>query len=195
MWDFLLQMGNSPLIQPSNQVAILGLDNAGKTCLLYRLKFDSYVNTVKTVGFNWEKVRGKTGSCKGKSFCLFDVPGQEKLRALWKTYTRKCDGILYIIDSADAERFDESKLELAKMARMTGSVPVIVVANKQDLPTAASHTDIGEVFGLKKELGATREWAVLPGCAITGEGVEDVLEQLYDMILRRRQQKKLAKKP
>lgn len=184
-------MGNT--LQP-NQIAILGLDNAGKTCLLYRLKFNSYVNTVKTVGFNWEKVKGTTGSAKGKTFCLFDVPGQEKLRALWKTYTRKCDGILYIIDSADSDRFEESKLELAKTARMTGSVPVIVVCNKQDLPAAKSHNDISDLFSLKKEL-QQREWSVIPGCAVTGEGVEDVLEKLHDMILRRKQKMGKSKRP
>ncbi|OQV12688.1 putative ADP-ribosylation factor-like protein 4C [Hypsibius exemplaris] len=182
------KMGNT--LKP-HQVAILGLDGAGKTCLLYRLKFNSYVNTVKTVGFNWEKVRGTSGSAKGRSFCLFDAPGQEKLRALWKTYTRKCDGILYIIDSADADRFEESRLELAKTARMTGSVPIIVVCNKQDLPVAKSDVEIAEIFGLKKELGpqSQRIWACIPGCAVTGEGVEESLSQLYDMIVQRKQQK------
>jgi len=187
----LKEMGND-IFKP-HQIAILGLDNAGKTCLLYRLKFKSYVNTVKTVGFNWEKVKSSTGAAKGKTFCLFDVPGQEKLRALWKTYTRKCDGILYIIDSADAERFEESKLELAKTARMTGSVPIIIVCNKQDLSAAKSHDELLEIFNVKKELGQQRLWNVIPGCAVTGEGVEDVLSELYEMILQRKQAQKSKK--
>ena len=37
--------------------AILGLDTAGKTTVLYRLKFDQYVNAAPTIGFNCEKVR------------------------------------------------------------------------------------------------------------------------------------------
>ena len=36
--------------------AILGLDTAGKTTVLYRLKFDQYVNAAPTIGFNCEKV-------------------------------------------------------------------------------------------------------------------------------------------
>ena len=188
LWDRVCaRMGNT--LKP-HQVAILGLDGAGKTCLLYRLKFNSYVNTVKTVGFNWEKVKATSGAARGRTFCLFDAPGQEKLRALWKTYTRKCDGILYIVDSADAERFEESRLELVKTARMTGNVPIIIVCNKQDLPVAKSHEEIGELFGLKKELGPSgRIWAVIPGCAVTGEGVEESLSQLYEMIVQRKQQK------
>jgi len=35
---------------------MLGLDSAGKTTALYRLKFDQYLNTVPTIGFNCEKV-------------------------------------------------------------------------------------------------------------------------------------------
>ncbi|GAU96022.1 hypothetical protein RvY_07527 [Ramazzottius varieornatus] len=187
----LREMGNT--LKP-HQVAILGLDGAGKTCLLYRLKFNSYVNTIKTVGFNWEKVKASSGSAKGKTFCLFDVPGQEKLRALWKTYTRKCDGILYIIDSADSGRFEESKIELAKTARMTGNVPIVVICNKQDLPAAATHDEIMELFNLKKELGQNREWDVVPGCAVTGEGVEEILSHLYDMVLRRNIKQKASKR-
>lgn len=45
-------------MSPSNNmhIVMLGLDSAGKTTALYRLKFDQYVNTVPTIGFNCEKV-------------------------------------------------------------------------------------------------------------------------------------------
>ena len=47
--DHLPQMG-------SRHCAMIGLDSAGKTTLLYRLKFGQYVNTAPTIGFNCEKV-------------------------------------------------------------------------------------------------------------------------------------------
>lgn len=40
----------------SYQVVMIGLDNAGKSTTLYRLKIDQYVTTVPTIGFNCEKV-------------------------------------------------------------------------------------------------------------------------------------------
>jgi len=46
-------------------VAMLGLDSAGKTTALYRLKFDQYLNTVPTIGFNCERIRGGIGKAKG----------------------------------------------------------------------------------------------------------------------------------
>jgi GTP-binding ADP-ribosylation factor ARF1, putative len=39
-------------------IVMLGLDSAGKTTALYRLKFDQYLNTVPTIGFNCEKIKG-----------------------------------------------------------------------------------------------------------------------------------------
>lgn len=52
-----------PSTQGTLHVVMLGLDSAGKTTALYRLKFDQYLNTVPTIGFNCEKV--------GLLFCLF----------------------------------------------------------------------------------------------------------------------------
>lgn len=88
-------------------VVMLGLDSAGKTTALYRLKFDQYLNTVPTIGFNCEKVgwfismayniliflsriqvHGTIGRAKGVHFLVWDVGGQEKLRPLWRSYTR-----------------------------------------------------------------------------------------------------------
>lgn len=105
-------------INPSSQtlhIVQLGLDSAGKTTVLYRLKFDQYLNTVPTIGFNCEKIRG-TGKAKGVQFLVWDVGGQEKLRPLWRSYTRCTDGIVFVLDSVDVERMEEAKIELMRTA-------------------------------------------------------------------------------
>lgn len=38
------------------RILILGLDNAGKTTLLYRLKIGEVVTTIPTIGFNVESI-------------------------------------------------------------------------------------------------------------------------------------------
>lgn len=83
-----LLMGYFLLLQGTLHIAMLGLDSAGKTTALYRLKLDQYLNTVTTIGFNCEKVRGSLGKAKGVQFLVWDVGGQEKLRPLWRSYTR-----------------------------------------------------------------------------------------------------------
>lgn len=96
---------------------MLGLDSAGKTTALYRLKFDQYLNTVPTIGFNCEKIRGQYGKSKGVQFLVWDVGGQEKLRPLWRSYTRCTDGIVFVVDSVDVERMEEAKMELMRTAK------------------------------------------------------------------------------
>lgn len=184
---------------PPNQslhVVMLGLDSAGKTTALYRLKFDQYLNTVPTIGFNCEKIKGTSGKAKGTSFLIWDVGGQDKLRPLWRSYTRCTDGIVFVLDSVDDERLEEARLELVRMARAPENlgVPILVLANKQDLPGAKDPHEIERILGLGVELGSAHLWHVQPACAIIGDGLEEGLEILYEMILKRRRQLKQAKK-
>lgn len=175
-------------------VVMLGLDSAGKTTALYRLKFDQYLNTVPTIGFNCEKVKGAVGKSKGISFLVWDVGGQEKLRPLWKSYTRCTDGIVFVLDSVDSERMEEAKMELARTARSpdNAGVPVLVLANKQDLPGAKEPKELEKLLGLH-EL-TSHMWVVQPACAITGEGLFEGMDSLYEMILKRRKLAKQCKK-
>ncbi|KYM77056.1 ADP-ribosylation factor-like protein 4C [Atta colombica] len=204
-------------------VAMLGLDSAGKTTALYRLKFDQYLNTVPTIGFNCERIRGGIGKAKGVNFLVWDVGGQEKLRPLWKSYTRCTDGIIFVVDSCDIERLEEAKMELTRTARSpdNAGVPILILANKQDLPARTMclsfprrvntsyfseiilHTaSAKEVSELEKHLGVLELTGmpgsacirVQPACAITGEGLHEGLDTLYQLILKRRKLAKLNRK-
>lgn len=172
----------------SFHIAILGLDSAGKTTTLYRLRFNEFVNTVPTRGFNAEKVKLSLGGHRGSAtFHFWDVGGQEKLRPLWKSYTRGADGIVFVVDSVDGERLEEAKTELHRVLKTTENlgVPVLVVANKQDLRHALTPAEIERGLALK-ELGAGVAWHLQPTCAIIGDGLHEGLETLHDMILKRR---------
>ncbi|KAJ8947168.1 hypothetical protein NQ314_008669, partial [Rhamnusium bicolor] len=139
-----------PSGQGTLHVVMLGLDSAGKTTALYRLKFDQYLNTVPTIGFNCEKVKGMIGKAKGINFLVWDVGGQEKLRPLWKSYTRCTDGIVFVLDSVDVERMEEAKMELIRTVKSpeNSGVPILVLANKQDLPGAREPRELEKLLGL-----------------------------------------------
>jgi GTPase SAR1 family protein len=49
---------------------------------------------------------------------LLDVGGQEKLRPLWRSYTRCTDGIIFVIDSVDVERMEEAKMEVSSIDKL-----------------------------------------------------------------------------
>jgi ADP-ribosylation factor-like protein 4 len=168
-------------------IVMLGLDSAGKTTALYRLKFDQYLNTVPTIGFNCEKVKVKSGQIKGVTFVVWDIGGQDKLRPLWRSYSRGTDGIVFVVDSVDEERMEEAKVELLRLIKQPdkAGTPILVYANKQDLPAAKDPNEVARILGLT-ELPDSQAWHVQPACAIIGEGLADGLEKLYEMIQNRK---------
>lgn len=130
----------------SLHVVVIGLDCAGKTSLLYRLKLQEFVETIPTKGFNTERIKVAMGSAKTNStvFQVWDVGGQEKLRPLWKSYTRRTDGLVFVVDAAETERMEEARVELHRVARAAENqgVPILVLANKQDLDRAMSASEV-----------------------------------------------------
>ena len=87
------------------KILMLGLDAAGKTTVLYKLKLNEVVSTIPTIGFNVETV--KPG--KNVSFTVWDVGGQDKIRPLWRHYFTGTEGLVFVVDSADKTRFSEGK--------------------------------------------------------------------------------------
>merc|ERR550532_3924194 len=117
--------------QKEIRILMVGLDAAGKTTILYKLKLGEVVTTIPTVGFNVETVE-----YKNLSFTVWDVGGQDKIRPLWRYYYQGTNGLIYVVDSNDRDRIEDAREELTKMLQedeMRDAV-LLVFANKQDLP-------------------------------------------------------------
>ena len=104
------KLWNSLISKRDVRILMVGLDAAGKTSILYQMKMAELVKTIPTIGFNVEQL-----DYKGLRFTIWDVGGQDKIRVLWKHYYQNTDGIIYIVDSNDPERLEDSKEELKKM--------------------------------------------------------------------------------
>ncbi|KAL5009268.1 hypothetical protein ScPMuIL_014849 [Solemya velum] len=160
------------------RIVMLGLDAAGKTTLLYKLKLNDTVTTIPTIGFNVETV----SPGKGITFTVWDVGGQHKIRQLWKHYYQNVDGLIYVVDSSDRERMEESREELFGVldnVEMRG-VPVVVLANKQDLPRSLNPSEVTEQLDLHKL--RDRKWFVQGCCAVNGDGVHEGMAELSKMV-------------
>jgi len=155
------------------RLVMLGLDNAGKTTILYSLKLGEIINTIPTVGFNVETV-----SYKYMNFTIWDVGGQEKLRPLWRHYYQNTCGIIFVIDSSDRSRIKEAATELQRLLQEEELVDAVllVFANKQDVVNAMSVEEVKVNLGLNKV--KNRKWHVVGTCAIRKIGVMDGLEWL-----------------
>ena len=112
------------------RILMVGLDAAGKTTILYKLKLGEVVTTIPTIGFNVETVE-----YKNISFTVWDVGGQDKIRLLWRHYYQNTQGLIFVVDSNDRERVDDAREELHKMLseEELRDAVLLVFANKQDL--------------------------------------------------------------
>lgn len=109
---------------------MLGLDAAGKTTILYKLKLGEVVSSVPTIGFNVETVE-----YKNVKFTVWDVGGQDKIRLLWRHYYQNTQGLIFVVDSSDKDRIDIAREELMRMLgeEEMKEAAILVFANKQDM--------------------------------------------------------------
>ncbi|KAK7922810.1 hypothetical protein WMY93_009712 [Mugilogobius chulae] len=149
------------------RIVLLGLDNAGKTTLLKSLASEDVNMITPTQGFNIKSV-----ASHGMKLNVWDIGGQRQIRAFWKKYLENTDLLIYVIDSADKKRFEETGLELSELIDEENlkGVPVLIFANKQDLATASPASEIAE--GLNLHTYRDREWQIQACSAVSGEGVQ-----------------------
>merc|ERR1719242_2158353 len=145
------------------RILLLGLDNAGKTTLLKTLASEDVSQITPTQGFNIKSVQSD-----GFKLNVWDIGGQRKIRPYWRNYFENTEILIYVIDSADPKRFEETGQELQELLaeeKLLG-VPLMIYANKQDLQYATPASGIAEGLGLHHI--KDRPWQIQPCAATSG---------------------------
>eukprot|EP01084_Bolivina_argentea_P131771 232551_1 len=124
---------------PKCRILILGLDNAGKTSCLKRFSDEEIDHIMPTQGFNIKKLEQQ-----GFNATIWDLGGQKAIRTYWRNYFDNSDAIIFVIDSSDKRRIEEAGIELLNLLndKKLTNVPLLVLANKQDLPSAFSIKEV-----------------------------------------------------
>eukprot|EP00005_Dracoamoeba_jomungandri_P003969 CAMPEP_0174259304 /NCGR_PEP_ID=MMETSP0439-20130205/8148_1 /TAXON_ID=0 /ORGANISM="Stereomyxa ramosa, Strain Chinc5" /LENGTH=176 /DNA_ID=CAMNT_0015343135 /DNA_START=21 /DNA_END=551 /DNA_ORIENTATION=- len=163
----------------NKRVLMVGLDAAGKTTVLYKLKLGELVTTIPTIGFNVEEVKYKS-----LKFIIWDVGGQEKIRPLWRHYFQNTNGIIFVIDSNDTERLEEAAEELDRMLQdeALDKACLLVLINKQDLPNAMSVAEVSHSLNLQS---LKRKWLAQPCCATSGDGLYEGFDWLCTTLAKK----------
>eukprot|EP00830_Metopus_es_P011672 TRINITY_DN2381_c0_g1_i2.p2 TRINITY_DN2381_c0_g1~~TRINITY_DN2381_c0_g1_i2.p2 ORF type:complete len:194 (+),score=25.16 TRINITY_DN2381_c0_g1_i2:110-691(+) len=156
---------------------ILGLDNAGKTSVLYRLSKKENGEICPTIGLNVEQLIHKNVSVS-----LWDIGGAATL--LWKHYYQGTDAIIFVIDSTDRVRLETAKEELMNLLLEpdVSEAPLLVYANKQDMKEAMNVNDLSISLEFDK-IG--RKHKFLQACsAVNNEGIMEGFEQIVDILIK-----------
>lgn len=157
------------------RILIVGLDGAGKTTILYKLKLGEVITTIPTIGFNVETVQHKN-----VKLTVWDIGGQDKLRSLWRHYYQNTEGVIFVVDSSDVERLDAAAKELRLILddyELRKAV-LLVLANKQDLPMALPTAEVAEKLKLRDI--TDRRWYIQGTCALRTSGIDEGLNWMAD---------------
>lgn len=159
---------------------MIGLDAAGKTTILYRIKEGIVFMTTPTIGFNVESVK-----FNNLRMTIWDVGGQEKIRPLWRRCWNEIHAIVYVVDLSDRERITEAGQELRRVLdeeRLRDAV-LLVFANKQDKYIRMTVEEVTRILRLPY---LPRKWRIQGCSALTGEGLPEGLHWLRAQLRKHR---------
>lgn len=160
------------------KILILGIQNAGKTTILYRLSIGQLVKTSPTIGSNVEEI-----SYENVKFQAWDLGGQESMRSVWDMYYMNTDGVIYVIDSNDADNYEESKAQFYKVLQNEAlkNAVILILANKQDIMTAKKVPELISIYDFENI--KDHVWHIQGCSAETGEGLLSGIKWLSDQLV------------
>uniref|UniRef100_A0A8C6HQH4 ADP-ribosylation factor-like 13B n=1 Tax=Mus spicilegus TaxID=10103 RepID=A0A8C6HQH4_MUSSI len=149
-------------------LVMVGLDNAGKTATAKGIQGEHPEDVAPTVGFSKIDLR------QGKfQVTIFDLGGGKRIRGIWKNYYAESYGVIFVVDSSDEERMEETKetmSEVLRHPRISGK-PILVLANKQDKEGALGEADVIECLSLEKLVNEHKCLCQIEPCsAVLGYG-------------------------
>ncbi|XP_062236155.1 ADP-ribosylation factor-like protein 11 [Platichthys flesus] len=160
------------------QVILMGLDSAGKSTLLARLLTGQVMDTSPTIGFNV----GTLELDKKTSLTVWDIGGQKSMRPNWRFYLDGCKALVFVVDSSDPRRMSEAQKTLKKILseeKLRG-VPLMVLANKKDLPNSMTIREISNQLDLRSY--TERSWEIQACSALQGLGLQQAFLSINKLI-------------
>ena len=110
------------------KISMVGLDGAGKTTVLSRLKIGEMTTAIPIIGFPIQTLK-----YKNFDLTVWDIGGSDKFRSLWTHYFQNSQGLIFVIDSNDRDYIDEARDELQRLLAYDElrNVVLLIFANKQ----------------------------------------------------------------
>ena len=171
-------------------ILLVGIEGAGKTTMAYVTSpnsdttWDKLLNVRNIAPTNGYKLTVEDITYKGYTFDVFDVGGKEHTRNVWLqswSFNGKfLQGMMFVVDSADVERLPEARefLQQVLTASRFSRIPVLIIANKQDLPGALEPRELAK----RLSLSSFGDLPVLGVSAIHAKGLFEAIRKMRNMI-------------
>ncbi|XP_011609301.2 ADP-ribosylation factor-like protein 9 [Takifugu rubripes] len=170
-----------PLNSSATQVLVLGLDGAGKTSLLRYWSTGGLEQDVHpSEGFNAVSINRDDVHVE-----FLEIGGREDLRPYWRMYMPRALMLVFVVDASRPQLFPVAKQHLHELLASDPRLPLMVLANKQDLPGASGVTDLHDALGLS-EVGERRLFLIgthaKKGQAEPGSGTRDAWDLIIQLV-------------
>lgn len=136
------------------------------------------MDTSPTIGFNVVTL----GLDKKSELTVWDVGGQGSLRPNWRYYLEGCQALVFVVDASDQTRTEEAKMALKNILsdQNLQGVPLMVLANKTDLPNSMSLNEVCEQMDLAS--CTDRIWEIQACSALKGLGLQQAFLSVAKLI-------------
>eukprot|EP01119_Soliformovum_irregulare_P004744 TRINITY_DN15833_c0_g1_i1.p1 TRINITY_DN15833_c0_g1~~TRINITY_DN15833_c0_g1_i1.p1 ORF type:complete len:211 (+),score=32.43 TRINITY_DN15833_c0_g1_i1:25-657(+) len=170
------------------KICILGLDNSGKSAFLNQIRLhfgEPTFELVPTSGQNLTRI-----DYDHMTLTFWDLAGRASFRNdIWESYFQDIDLLVWVIDSSDRTRFRECKEELDKILKneLLVHVPILVLANKQDIEFSAQQEEIEKFFNISEIMDRKTEvistsFAGAPSQAAQHEGSAKSVDWMLEIL-------------
>lgn len=129
------------------------------------------------------RVAIETIEYKDSNLTVWDIGGRERIRPFWRLCYKDAQALVLVVDSTDREKIPYACKELHATLKEDelGGKPLLVLANKQDVPNTMSVSEITEELELENISG--RKWYVQPTVATSNEGLKEGFDWLSDALV------------
>nr|XP_058948006.1 ADP-ribosylation factor-like protein 15 [Pocillopora verrucosa] len=165
--------------RPSYSVIAIGLSQAGKSMLFAKLSGDASEKLEPTVGFSVKAVQLPSAILNVK-----ELGGGDNVRKYWPHYFGGAQGIVFVVDSCcNDDDVDLAAAELQEVLSHSSleSLPLLVLANKQDVNGARSADELSRMMGLDA-IARKRNWHIQACSKDDTESAKQGLSKLVSFI-------------
>ncbi len=169
---------------PEIKVLFIGLDGAGKTTIITKLKDfkNGEIQEIYPTPFlNCSHI-----TYNNKIINCIEVSGLNRYRKVWKNFYNEVDGIIFVIDGTDVGRMKLVKNLIQDLDKnLDDMIPVVFMVNKQDIIDKSLSVEQVKNFIELDRMATDFSWHIVKSISFSGEGINEALDYILTEVLGR----------